>query len=69
VDFPNDKPQSKELKDANAALGKKYEIEGYPTLVALAPDGTQVWKNVGYLAGGPSALITQLEDAKKSLRR
>jgi protein disulfide-isomerase len=64
LDYPNKKPQSDELKKANAALQKKYSIEGFPTLIALKPDGTVVWKQVGYLAGGPAALIAKLDEAK-----
>ena len=64
LDYPNKKPQSDELKKANAALKDKYNIEGYPTLIALKPDGTVVWKQLGYLPGGPKALIAKLDEAK-----
>jgi thioredoxin-related protein len=64
VDFPNQKPQSEEVKAANKALGKKYEISGYPTLLVMKPDGKVVWKQVGYLEGGPSAMIAKLDEAK-----
>jgi protein disulfide-isomerase len=65
LDYPNKKPQSDELKAANAALAKKYNINGYPTLIAMKPDGTVVWTQVGYLAGGPAAMIAKLDEAKK----
>jgi protein disulfide-isomerase len=66
LDYPNKKPQSDELKKANAALAAKYDSEGaFPTLIAMKPDGTVVWKQLGYLEGGPQALIAKLEDAKK----
>lgn len=65
LDFPQDKPQSDDLKKANAALQKKYDVEGFPTLIALKPDGTVVWTQVGYLEGGPAALIAELDKAKK----
>ena len=65
LDYPNKKPQSDELKTANAALAKKYNIDGYPTLIAMKPDGTVVWTQVGYLAGGPAALIAKLDEAKQ----
>jgi uncharacterized protein YyaL (SSP411 family) len=64
VDFPNQTPQSSELKAANKALAAKFGIDGYPTLIAMKPDGTVVWKQVGYLAGGPSAMIGKLDEAK-----
>ena len=65
VDFPNHKEQSAELKAANAALQKKYSVDGYPTLVALNGDGKEVWHVEGYLEGGPAALISQLDGAPK----
>jgi len=64
VDFPAQKPQSDELKAANRALGQKYDVTGYPTLVLIKPDGKVVWKQVGYLQGGPSAMIAKLDEAK-----
>ncbi|MGD0813341.1 MAG: thioredoxin family protein [Verrucomicrobiota bacterium] len=65
VDFPAQKQQSADLKAANKALQEKYQIGGYPTLIVLKPDGTEVWKQVGYLAGGPETMIAKLEEAKK----
>jgi uncharacterized protein YyaL (SSP411 family) len=65
VDFPIQKKLPDDLAKANDALKSKYLIEGYPTEIALKPDGTVVWKNAGYLEGGPAAMIAQLEKAKK----
>jgi len=65
VDFPAQKQQSAELKAANRALQEKYHVSGYPTLVVLKPDGTVVWNQEGYLAGGPAALIAKLDEAKR----
>lgn len=66
VDFPQSKPQTPELKKANQALQSKYKVEGYPTLVVIKPDGAIVWQQPGYLAGGPPAMIAELDKAKKS---
>jgi hypothetical protein len=30
----------------------------------MKPDGTVVWKQVGYLEGGPAALIAKIDEAK-----
>jgi uncharacterized protein YyaL (SSP411 family) len=65
VDFPAHKEQSDTLKQANAALAKKYDVEGYPTQIAIKPDGTIVWQHVGYLPGGPAAMIAKLDEAKQ----
>jgi thiol:disulfide interchange protein len=64
VDFPAQKPQTAELKAANEALQSKYQVEGYPTLVVLKPDGTVLWKQLGYLPGGPAAMIAKLNEVK-----
>jgi protein disulfide-isomerase len=65
LDFPDKKPQADALKQTNAALQKKYNVNGFPTLIAMKPDGTVVWTQTGYLEGGPPALIAKLEEAKK----
>lgn len=66
LDYPNKKPQSDELKKANAVLAAKYNPEGiFPTLIAMKPDGAAVWKNEGYLEGGPQVMIAELDKAKK----
>jgi thioredoxin-related protein len=67
VDFPHNKELPADVKAANDALGKKYDISGYPTLIAMKPDGTVVWKQVGYMAGGPAAWIAKLDEAKAKL--
>ncbi len=65
VDFPSKKKLSAELKKANDALKDKYEANGYPTIVVLNGEGKQVWKQVGYMAGGPKAWTEKLDAAKK----
>jgi thioredoxin-related protein len=65
VDFPAQKAQSAELKSANQALQAKYGVDGYPTLIVLKPDGTVLWKQPGYLAGGPEAMIAKIDEVKK----
>ena len=65
VDFPTQKKLDAALVTANAALKAKYKVTGYPTLVVLKPDGTVVWNQVGYMEGGPKAVIAKLDEAKK----
>jgi thioredoxin-related protein len=65
VDFPHAKVLSEDQKAANKALKEKYEVSGFPTLVVMKPDGTVVWKQVGYMQGGPSAMIAKLDEAKQ----
>lgn len=65
LDYPNAKPQSAKVKKQNEELQAKYGIEGFPTLVLLNSDGKEVARNVGYLAGGPSAFIDWVKAAEK----
>lgn len=64
VDFPNNKPQSAELKKQNNELQNKYKIEGYPTIVVLNGDGKKVGE-LGYTPGGPDAFLAELNKIKK----
>lgn len=64
LDYPNKKVQSAELKKANAALKRQYDIHGYPTLVVLNKDGKEIGRQVGYSKGGPKAFIAKLEKFK-----
>ena len=57
LDFPRSKTQSAELKKQNQELAEKFGIEGFPTLVLLSSQGTEVARNVGYLAGGFGKLL------------
>ena len=49
LDFPNSIPQSDALKKQNKALGEKFKVNGYPTVVLVAPDGEkELDRTVGY---------------------
>lgn len=60
LDFPRGKPQSKQLKQQNAGLAKKYEIMGYPTVIILNPEGEFV-EQTGYQAGGAQNYVEHLK--------
>jgi protein disulfide-isomerase len=64
VDFPRKKAQSAELKKANAALERKYGIQGYPTVIVLNADGKKVGE-LGYQPGGPKPFLAALDKLKK----
>ena len=64
VDFPRAKPQSADLKKANAALQEKYHVDGYPTVVVLNSEGKKIG-DLGYEPGGPKPFIAKLEELKK----
>jgi thioredoxin-related protein len=62
VDFPKKTPHSDDEKQANKALAEKYKVSGYPTIVVLKSDGDMLFKNVGYMAGGPAAMVSKLNE-------
>ncbi len=64
VDFPRKKQLSAAQKKANDALQKKYNIDGYPTIIVLNGEGKEVGK-LGYMPGGPKAFIAELEKVKQ----
>ena len=59
VDFPRRKELPGGEKAQNEALAKKYEIEGYPTIVVLNPNGQKAGQ-LGYVEGGPKAFLAEL---------
>jgi protein disulfide-isomerase len=63
LDFPRAKKQSGPVKQQNAALAKKYSIQGYPTIIVLGPDGKKRGE-LGYVEGGPRAFIRELEKVR-----
>jgi len=66
LDFPRAKPQSDAVRKQNMKLASEYEIEGFPTLIVLNPEGKRVANFFGYIEGGPDAIITALEKLRKS---
>jgi len=61
VDFPQQKKQSKKLKEQNSELAKKYGIRGYPTVIILSPEGDLVGQT-GYKEGGPKTYVAHLQE-------
>jgi thioredoxin-related protein len=62
LDFPNAKPQSDALKKQNKALDEKFKVDGYPTMVLVAPDGEkELDRTVGY----DSELVRKLKKTVK----
>ena len=62
LDFPNSIPQSDALKKQNKALGEKFKVSGYPTMVLVASDGEkELDRTVGY----SKDLVKSLQKAVK----
>ena len=64
ADFPSQKPQPEAVKKQNQALGEKYAVRGYPTVLLLDSNG-DVLERTGYQAGGAEAYV---EHIKKLLK-
>lgn len=65
LDFPRMKQITDSEKLQNQTLAREYQIEGFPTIVVLDSDGKQVGA-LGYMPGGPTAFIAELEKIRKS---
>lgn len=65
LDFPYYKSQSSDVKQQNADLARTYGIRGYPTVIILNSKGQRIGQ-LGYMPGGPSAFLTELERICKS---
>ena len=64
LDFPRKKVLPEELKKQNAELAKKYEVQGYPTILLLNSKGREVART-GYQEGGPEKYIDHLKSLLK----
>jgi thioredoxin-related protein len=65
VDFPRRKAQSAETRKQNMELARRYQIEGFPTLVVLNGEGETVWRYDGLYQGGIAAFLAELDKARK----
>ena len=63
-DFPKSIEQSEELVQQNKEYGKKFGVEGYPTLV-LTDNHLKPFAFAGYEAGGFQNYLALLEEARK----
>jgi thioredoxin-related protein len=66
VDFPHHKDLGKEQTAANETLSKKYDVEGFPTVVILDANGKQLKKDVGYDGQSAKDYIAELQKLQKS---
>ena len=64
VDFPMRKEQEKNLRMQNQNLAQQYNVAGFPTIVVLNGEGKKVGE-LGYMEGGPTAFISELEKLPK----
>lgn len=60
VDFPRGFALKRKTQEQNKTLARKFDIQGYPTIVLLNPDGTTL-ATTGYQQGGAEAYVQHLE--------
>jgi protein disulfide-isomerase len=65
IDFPRRKQQSVETRKQNEELAKRYQIEGFPTLIVLNGEGKAVWRYDGFYTGGLAAFLAELDKINK----
>ncbi|HEX4083312.1 MAG TPA: thioredoxin family protein [Chthoniobacteraceae bacterium] len=61
VDFPARKPQTQMVKEQNQKLKQQYQVQGYPDLILVSKGGRVLDRVDGYMAGGPSAFIAEIQ--------
>jgi thioredoxin-related protein len=64
LDFPSRKQLSDTIRQQNGEMAERYQIQGFPTIIVLNADGQKVGE-LGYIPGGPSAFIAELEKLRK----
>ena len=64
LDFPSRKQLSDTIRQQNGEMAQQYQIQGFPTIIVLNGDGQKVGE-LGYIPGGPSAFIAELEKLRK----
>ena len=63
IDFPREKEQTSETKFYNQQLAAQYQVEGYPTIILLRKDGSELGVT-GYLEGGAANYVQHLQSFK-----
>ena len=64
IDFPQRKTLDPQLQKQNSALQEQYQVQGFPTLVLLDPQGKVIKQQSGYIPGGPKGFVEWLNSGK-----
>lgn len=64
IDFPQGKTLSNAVRMQNDSLQQQYQVQGFPTIVLLSPDGKVIKQQSGYIPGGPKGFIDWVNSAK-----
>ncbi len=61
VDFPAQKKLSEDVERQNALMKRKYQVDGYPTIVVVNHEGKELARTVGYRGEDAEAWIAALQ--------
>jgi thioredoxin-related protein len=64
VDFPVGKTLSPEVMKQTVELQEQYQVQGFPTLILLDPQGKVIKQQIGFIPGGPKGFINWVNSAK-----
>jgi thiol-disulfide isomerase/thioredoxin len=64
-DFPRRKEQEEALKTANQAMAKKYQVQGFPTIILVSSSGEEIARKVGYDGETPDRMIEWIKQNAK----
>jgi thiol-disulfide isomerase/thioredoxin len=64
-DFPRRKEQEEALKTANQAMAKKYQVQGFPTIILVSSSGEEIARKVGYDGETPDSMIEWIKQNAK----
>ena len=65
VDFPRNRPQAGNLRQANQILSQEYDVQSFPTVLILEANGTEVNRVSDYNGTPPSQFIQSLKKNPK----
>jgi len=64
-DFPRRKEQEEALKATNQAMAKKYQVQGFPTVILVSSSGEEMARKVGYDGETPDSMIEWIKQNAK----
>jgi thiol-disulfide isomerase/thioredoxin len=64
-DFPRRKEQEEALKATNQAMAKKYQVQGFPTVILVSSSGEEMARKVGYAGETPDSMIEWIKQNAK----
>ena len=65
VDFPRNRPQADNQKQANQILSREYNVQIFPTVLILEANGTEIQRVSDYNGTNPARFIQALEKTPK----